>query len=161
MLQKPKSLLLYLSCWVWFCWGYWFILVWVLFVCFLFWVFLNLFWYGFFCDEKLTGTDKFLAFVHATLQEQSKYKEHINIVKNAMESSEKKTLKGKTCLEEWWQCSNHNLLKPEGIVNFSSFIFCWNEQFTVLSTSWHEEDKGHLKSLLLRTFESSFLRYEC
>lgn len=55
---------------------------------------------------------------------------------NAMENSEKKTLQGKTCLEEeWWQCSDHNKFKPRYIVHFSSFIF-----------SWSEEDKGYLKS---------------
>lgn len=125
--------------------------------------FFCLFWCGFLYIENLTDTDKFLAFARATLQEQSKYKKHVSIMTNAMESSEKKTLQGKTCLEEWWQCSNHNLLKPKGIVNFSSFIFCWSERFSVLSTSWHEEDTKAAwnHTFTKRIFESSFLRCDC
>lgn len=145
MLENPKSLLLYHTCWLWFCWGWWifyFLFVHLFFVL----VFFACFDVFFFYDEKPPDTDKFLAFARATFQEQSKYKEHINIMTNAMESSEKKTLQGKTCLEEWWQRSNHNLLKPKGILNFSTFIFCWSEWFSVLPASWGEEDKGYLKS---------------
>lgn len=91
---------------------------------------------AFLTSSSFTYTDKFLAFACGTLQKQSKYKKNTSIMTNAMESSEKKTLQGKTCLEEeWLQCSDHNIFKPKCIVHFSSFILCWSEGFSVLSTS--------------------------
>lgn len=51
-----------------------------------------------------------------------------------MQSSEKKTLQGKACLEEWWQCNDHNIFKPKCIAHFSPFIFIWSEGFSVFST---------------------------
>lgn len=100
--------------------------------------------------SSFTYTNRLLAFACGTLQNQGKYKKATSVMTNTMESSEKKTHQGKTCLgEEWWQCSDHNMFKPKHVVHFFSFIFCWSEGFSVLSTSWREEDKGQLEITLL------------